>query len=129
MNLTHTRLLVEDYQECYRFYKFLGFHCTWGDETSNYAQFQVGNTLLAIFDKNQMLDDLNEKKDETAKKPLNEVVLIFAVEDVDEIYESLKSKVSFLTKPHDRKDWGIRVAHFRDPNGTLIEINKNITNW
>jgi lactoylglutathione lyase len=125
MKLTHTRLLVNNYQECYHFYKdTLSFECTWGDENSNYASFQLGNTQLAIFDKEEMLEDINESNDR--KAPLNEVVLIFAVDDVDETFHSLKSKVHFISEPHNREDWGIRVAHFRDPNGTLIEINKNI---
>lgn len=126
MRLTHTRLLVNNYRDCYHFYKdILAFECTWGDEHSNYAQFRVGGTQLALFDKAQMLEDVGEINNSTTV-PLNEVVLIFAVDDVDETYHSLKSKVSFITEPHDREDWGIRVAHFRDPNGTLIEINKNI---
>lgn len=126
MKLTHTRLLVDNYRECYEFYKHtLGFTCNWGDETSNYAQFQVGDTQLAIFDRNEMLEDIHAKV-EPANRPLHEVSLIFAVDDVDETYQALKEKVAFITEPHDREDWGIRVAHFRDPAGTLIEINKNI---
>ena len=126
MKLTHTRLLVNNYKECYHFYKdILSFECNWGDEYSNYAQFHVGDTQLAIFDKEQMLEDLNESN-EKVNAPLNEVALIFAVDDVDETYHSLKSKLSFITEPHDRKDWGIRVAHFRDPNGTLVEINTSL---
>ena len=127
MKLTHTRLLVDHYEECYRFYKeTLAFECTWGDEHSNYAQFQAGSIYLAIFDKEQMLEDLNELVDVKVDAPRNEVALIFEVDDVDEMYQSLKAKVPFITDPHDRRDWGIRVAHFRDPNGTLIEINRGI---
>ena len=126
MKLTHTRILVDRYQQCYRFYKdILNLECTWGDEDSNYAQFQAGNTLIAIFDKRQMLDDLDEKSPAFGT-PANDVMLIFAVEDVDRTYQELQEKIEFITAPHDRKDWGIRVAHFRAPNGTLIEINKNI---
>ncbi|MDT8863049.1 VOC family protein [Alkalihalobacillus sp. MEB130] len=127
MKLTHTRLLVNNYEACFHFYKnVLSFECTWGTEHSNYAQFQVGGTQLAIFDKKQMLEDLKESNDSALDQPLHEVALIFAVENVDEVYHSLKSKVHFVTEPHDREDWGIRVAHFRDPNGTLLEINTNI---
>ncbi|GAE27418.1 hypothetical protein JCM9140_3565 [Halalkalibacter wakoensis JCM 9140] len=127
MKLTHTRILVNNYEECYFFYKdTLSFECTWGTEHTKYAQFQVGQTQLAIFDKQQMLEDLNESNDDERNLPKNEVVLIFAVDDVDETFQSLKSKVLFVSVPHTREDWGIRVAHFRDPNGTLIEINTNI---
>lgn len=126
VNLTHTRLLVDNYTECFNFYHgILKLECTWGDETSHYAQFTAGGIQLAIFDKSEMLEDIAEKS--AAKNDFaNEVVLIFAVDDVDATFEQLKPNVQFLTEPHDRKDWGIRVAQFRDPNGTLIEINKNI---
>ncbi|SEN70981.1 hypothetical protein SAMN05192533_11823 [Mesobacillus persicus] len=126
MRLTHTRLLVDNYEECFRFYKeVLNFECTWGNETSQYAQFKVGETLLALFNKSEMLADLKVQTGIT-QAMLNEVVLIFAVDDVDEVYKRLKLKINFVTEPHNREDWGIRVAHFRDPNGTLIEIYKNI---
>jgi lactoylglutathione lyase len=127
MKLTHTRLLVDRYRECYQFYKeTLSFECTWGDEDSNYAQFQAGDTQLAIFDRKQMLDDLDLPYERKAEKPSDDVALIFAVDDVHSAYHSLSSKVEFITKPHDREDWMIRVAHFRDPDGTLIEINQSL---
>lgn len=126
MELTHTRLLVDKYKESYHFYKnILGFECTWGDENSNYAQFKTGATQLAIFDKKQMMEDISVAYP-LVSESLYEVVLIFRVDNVNEKYEALNSKIHFLTEPHDRIDWGIRVAHFRDPNGTLIEINENI---
>jgi hypothetical protein len=28
--------------------------------------------------------------------------------------------------PQDRPEWGIRVAHVRDPDGTLVEVNEPI---
>jgi lactoylglutathione lyase len=126
MELTHTRLLVTNYKDCYEFYrKVLNFPCTWGDESSNYAQFTVGTTQLAIFDKQQMLDDIGENLP-TIKENMYETMLIFRVANVDQKFEELKSKVNFINEPHDRKDWGIRVAHFKDPEGNLIEINQNI---
>ena len=99
--------------------------CTWGDETSHYAQFQAGGIQIALFDKAEMLEDVG-KKHQISQGFANEVVLIFAVEDVDAAYNRLKVDVEFLTEPHDREDWMIRVAQFRDPNGTLIEINQNL---
>ena len=39
----HMRLLVDDYTGCFRFYRdVMGFGVTFGDETSNYADFSVG---------------------------------------------------------------------------------------
>jgi lactoylglutathione lyase len=52
-------------------------------------------------------------------------MIIFEVEDVDVRYEALKTRgVTFTHPPEDHADWGIRTAHFRDPAGNLIEINK-----
>jgi catechol 2,3-dioxygenase-like lactoylglutathione lyase family enzyme len=35
--------------------------------------------------------------------------------------------VDFLAgPPHDRADWGVCLAYFRDPDGNLIEVNHSI---
>lgn len=55
------------------------------------------------------------------------VALVFTVESADEAYRALAAKgVTFVTEPHDHGDWGDRVAHFHDPNGTLIELFQSI---
>jgi len=46
------------------------------------------------------------------------------VKDIETSVDELREKgVVFINEIHDRPDWGIRVAHFRDPDGNLIEIN------
>ncbi|MBK8019931.1 MAG: VOC family protein [Chloroflexi bacterium] len=50
-------------------------------------------------------------------------LLVFEVDDVDQAVQSLQGKgVSFIAMPTDRPDWGMRTAHFRDPDGNLLEI-------
>jgi len=34
--------------------------------------------------------------------------------------------ILMVNKPKNMNDWGIRLAHFRDPDGNLIEINQPI---
>ncbi|MFV9644620.1 MAG: VOC family protein, partial [Desulfobacterales bacterium] len=52
----------------------------------------------------------------------------FEVPNVDKATQELKAKgVVFETEPTDRSVWGIRTAHFRDPDGNLIEINQALT--
>ena len=126
MELTHTRLLVDNYQECFLFYRdVLGFEVSWGDETSNYADFRFNGCTLGIFERKQMVEAMGgiysspiEKSDRTA--------LVFKVENVEESYRALKGKVNFITEPAEQKGWGLKVAHFRDPAGSLIEIYENI---
>jgi len=45
---------------------------------------------------------------------------------VEDTYQELKNKVKFITNPTEQKDWGIKVAHFRDPAGSLIEIYERL---
>jgi catechol 2,3-dioxygenase-like lactoylglutathione lyase family enzyme len=54
-------------------------------------------------------------------------VLTFEVHSVDETHEMLRQRgVKFDTQPTDRPDWFLRTAHFRDPDGNLIEIYENM---
>lgn len=127
LTFTHTRLLVADYQECFYFYRdVLGFEVGWGGEESYYADFETGNATLALFGREAMADaiGMTEKPSNTLRQ--DEVALIFRVESVDETYQTLRKKIEFITEPHDRPEWDIRVAHFRDPDGNLIEINRSL---
>lgn len=91
-------MLVDEYAACLRFYRdTLGFEVAWGDEDSGYADLRIEGATVA---------------------------LVFAVESVDDAYARLEADVGFLTDPHDRPEWGIRVAYLRDPDGTLVEINE-----
>jgi predicted enzyme related to lactoylglutathione lyase len=58
--------------------------------------------------------------------------LNFHCDDLDAAAEELRSRgASFIVEPTARPDWGIKVAHFRDPDGNLIEINSPMptTEW
>lgn len=138
---THTRLLVSDYRACFHFYRdVLGFEVAWGDEDGGYADFRTGETTLALFDRAAMAETVGtnqnptemedgppatEPQDESqATQPQDEVAVIFRVDSVDEAHEQLQTDATFVTKPHDRPEWGIRVAHLRDPAGTLLELNE-----
>ena len=126
MQLTHTRILVENYKECFLFYRdILGFEVTWGDENSNYADFHFNGAKLGIFERKQMMEAIGEKY-VPVYETVDKVALIFKVDNVERTYEALKNKVVFITEPTEQKDWGIKVAHFRDPAGNLIEIYENI---
>ena len=127
LTFTHTRLLVADYQACFRFYRdVLEFEVGWGDEESNYADFETGEATVALFDRDAMADAIDGTEKPADPHHQDEVALIFRVASVDETYQTLQEKIEFITEPHDRPDWGIRVAHFRDPDGNLIEINRSL---
>ncbi|TMV50679.1 VOC family protein [Paenibacillus mesophilus] len=57
----------------------------------------------------------------------DQLAVIFEVESVNDYYKKFTSKgIEFVNAPQDRRDWGIRLAHFRDPAGNLIEINQGL---
>ena len=128
MRMSHTRLLVSNYKPCFIFYRdIMGFPVKWGDEDGTYADFDVNGHKLALFDKKSMAEAIGAESARPKAEQQDDVCLIFAVEDVDHAYKSLMEKgAKPINEPHDRKDWGIRGFHLRDPDGHLIEINKEI---
>ena len=127
MKMSHTRLLVTKFQECFLFYRdTMGFPVLWGDEHGTYADFDAGGHKLALFCRAPMAEALGAEPPEPKAEGQDHVCLVFAVQDVDREYSALVEKgIPLVNRPHDRKDWGIRCFHLRDPDGNLIEINRD----
>jgi lactoylglutathione lyase len=129
IQLTHIRLIVSNFKECFLFYRdVLGFSIDWGDENSWYAELHTGEGIkLALFKKDLMAEAVPSAYIPSANDCHNKVALVFAVDSVDELYQYLKEKnVTIVTQPQDRPSWGLRTAHFRDPDGNLIEMFSNL---
>lgn len=126
VKLTHIRLLVKDYGACFRFYRdVMGFEPTWGDEASGYADFDAGEATLALFGRGAMAEVVGDAELPAEALAQDTAALIFAVEDVDAATARLQERgATLVAAPADRPDWGVRTAHFRDPDGNLIEVNQ-----
>jgi len=127
LKLSHIRLLVPNIRECFLFYRdAIGLEVRYGDETTPFAEFHTGSTNLSLESPKESdhHDGIAESHEDTAP---DKVALIFQVEDVDAVYDRLKSEdVEFVKEPHDTPEWGHRVAYLRDPAGNLIELNQGI---
>jgi lactoylglutathione lyase len=126
IKFTHVRLLVKDYPLCFQFYRdVLGFKAVWGDENSGYADFETESAIIALFGREEMAGAVDKSDLPFDVAAQDRASLIFEAHNVDEVTKELKTKgVVFETGPTDRPEWGIRTAHFRDPDGNLIEINQ-----
>jgi catechol 2,3-dioxygenase-like lactoylglutathione lyase family enzyme len=125
MELNCIRLLVKDFDRCFRFYaETLGLNVTWGKVGGDYASFNIGiPSGLSIFKSDLMASVIGNSERPLPTDKREKIAIILKVENVDQSYQDLSEKgVKFITLPSDMAGWGIRVAHFRDPERNLIEI-------
>lgn len=128
MKLLQIRLVVKDFKKSVIFYRdMLEFTVRWYEEDMEYALFDIGETKIELLSRKAMAEVLGEANIPIEAGSSSNFILDFGVDDVDVSYNRLRKKgIEFITEPFDRKEWGARVAHFRDPDGNLIEIYKMI---
>ena len=128
MKINNIRLLVADFDECFRFYsEKVGLNVTWGKPGGDYASFDVGiesNKMgLSLFKSDLMAQEIGNADKTLPSGNREKTVIVLQVDDVDKTCERLANNgVEFINKPKDIAGWGSRVAHFRDPENNLIEI-------
>jgi lactoylglutathione lyase len=124
VQLSQTRLLVRDFAGSFRFWRdAVGLPVSFGDEDGPYASFgEASRGQLALYELGMMEDAIGQARSDAPRGP-DQVVLSFEVEDADHATRVLEGRgVSFVSPPTDQPTWGIRVSHFRDPEGNLVEL-------
>ena len=96
MIFTHARLLVQNYKECFLFYRdVLGFEVGWGDVQSMYADFKTsGGFKIALFDRRFMAEAVGTGHLPADRDSMDTHCLVFRVDSVDESYRARKACVS-----------------------------------
>lgn len=123
MRLTHVRLLAENVGLLTRFYRdLIGLEVTLEISEGFYVELAGGGVVLSIYQRD-LMESITGLNDPTAG---DRAVLCFEVDDVDAAYRSLvDGGATSVRVPHDQEAWFLRVAHVRDPEGNLLELNKS----
>jgi lactoylglutathione lyase len=126
MQLTHLRLLVSDFDACFRFYRdVMGFRALWGEEGSGYASFTAGSgAQLALFGRQAMADAIGAGHLPQDAVCQDRAMVTLEVEALEGTMAALQARgATFVTGIQDHPEWGMRAVYLRDPDGTLIEIS------
>lgn len=116
-------LLVDDFEESFDFYKnTLGL--TVNTHEGKFANFKLGETELAIF----------EKSEATSMFPTKFIgngggcVIGFQVDKVKKTCDKLKIKGVEIFEGPKKTAWGQTVAYFKDPDGNIWEVSNFLKN-
>jgi lactoylglutathione lyase len=124
MELTQVRLLVADFAGCYRFYRdVLGLKPQFEAEQGPYAKFSPdeGGAGIAMQDRARMAEVLGE----LGREPEGyRSLVVLRVDDVDAYAEEITARGAVLANGPAPMTDRMRVAHLRDPEGNVIELQQ-----
>ena len=124
LNFAYTRLFVNNYETCLQFYQdILGLEVTFISKTDRYAELTKGKTKLTLMCNSKIKEYFGNQTLVSFGQRDDAIALCFQVQDVDEVCQHLKRKeVEIVSLPWSFRDWGIKIALVRDPEGNLIEL-------
>ena len=121
-----TVLFVRDLARCTTFYRdTLGLEVQERDADS--ISFQMENVYFLLLQVSAAANLIGVEADTLKIEGGPRGLLAAGVEDVDVAYETLKAKGVRFLRPPTNQSWGLRTAHFADPEGNVWEINQPIT--
>ncbi len=120
-----TVVFVRDLARCLTFYRdTLGLQVNNSDPDS--VAFQMENQYFLLLEVSAAADLIRSEANALKIEGGPRVLLAAGVEDVDAAYEALVAKGVTFLRPPTNQPWGLRTAHFADPEGNLWEINQSI---
>src|SRR5579859_3274878 len=119
-------LFVQNLAECTAFYRET-FKLRYQGSDANSSNFLLQEGLyLILLSPTASANLLGPEGNDVKRSGGPHGLLAASVADVDAAYDELKAKgVTFVRPPTDQP-WGLRTAHFADPEGNLWEINQPV---
>ncbi|GHF69660.1 VOC family protein [Streptomyces griseosporeus] len=124
MELAQVRLLVTDFAACYRFYgEVLGLKPQSGASEGPYEKFSpaVGSAGIALQDRAMMASVLGELG---AAATGYRSLVVLRVDDLDAYCEEIVGRGAVLVHGPAAMTDRMRVAHLKDPEGNLVELQE-----
>ncbi len=124
MELAQVRLLVSDFPVCYRFYaEVLGLKAQSGATQGPYEKFSpaTGSAGIALQDRAMMAGILGELGDEASG---HRSLVVLRVDDLDTYCEQIAERGAVLLHGPAPMTDRMRVAHLKDPEGNLVELQE-----
>ena len=92
MKLNYIRLLVSDFDKCFRFYsEKLGLKVTWGKIGGDYASFDIGieshDMGFSIFKSDSMAKEIGNLDKTLPSNNREKTVIVLKVDNVDKTYK------------------------------------------
>lgn len=112
-------LLVDSFEKSLSFYRdVLGLVVN--SHEGKYADFKLGDTLLAIFQKDEAAIMFSPNHMGLG----GGAVYAYQVEDMDSACRELRQKGIEIFEGPKKVPWGQTVAYFKDPDNNIWEITK-----
>lgn len=123
--LVAIELFVRDLTSSAAFYRdTLGLEMIESDADS--AVFKIGGVYFFQLTASGAAELISEGAMQLKLEGGPRSLLAVEVEDVDATYEILTAKDVTLLRPPTDQPWGLRTAHFADPEGNPWEIHQSI---
>ena len=131
MDALYPRLLVADFDTAAAFWEralrdLLGIEPVKLLPEAGYANWDLdGEAVLVLFSRSAIAKAVGTDALPAVPAAQDSAMLVLRVPQVDEATDRLTSHgAAVVSPPQDRPDWGpgLRTAHLRTPDGTLVEL-------
>jgi catechol 2,3-dioxygenase-like lactoylglutathione lyase family enzyme len=131
MDALYPRLLVEDFESAARFWTaalrdLLSIDPVKVLPEAGYANWDLnGEAVLVLYARRNIAMTIGTHGLPPRAEAQDGAMLVFRVAEVDAAAHLLAGHgAEILVEPQDRPDWGpgLRTAHLRTPDGTLVEL-------